>query len=76
MATDTGYQGRAPTGCWTQIILICIILGLSLLLLTAPLFPKCQEDQVLVGVGEFEDGRWSGYDCGQAVDDYTTPTRR
>lgn len=31
---------------------------------------RCQEDQVLVGGGDFEDGRWDYYECGPAVDDY------
>lgn len=25
--------------------------------------PKCQEDEVLMGVGEFDDGRWDRYIC-------------
>jgi hypothetical protein len=32
--------------------------------------PQCAEDQVLVGTGDFEDGRWQAYWCGPAVDDY------
>lgn len=32
--------------------------------------PECQEDSVLIGVGDFERGRWSDYECGPAVDDY------
>ena len=34
--------------------------------------PQCQEDVVLVGVGDFEHGRWTSYECGPAVDDYIT----
>jgi hypothetical protein len=30
----------------------------------------CQEDQVLVGTGDFEGGYWEAYVCGPAVDDY------
>ena len=33
-------------------------------------FPKCQEDVVFLGTGQFEAGRWTGYACGPAVDDY------
>ena len=32
--------------------------------------PQCHEDVVLVGVGQFENGRWDSYICGPAVDDY------
>ena len=34
--------------------------------------PQCHEDVVLVGVGDFENGRWSSYACGPAVDDFVT----
>lgn len=30
----------------------------------------CAEDVVLIGVGDFENGRWSHYQCGPALDDY------
>ena len=50
-------------------------LTLALLALTAsavpapdPL-PRCPEDVVLVGTGDFHHGRWSAYQCGPAVDD-------
>ena len=33
-----------------------------------PSIPKCEEDQVLVGTGSFEYGRWTGYECGPALD--------
>lgn len=32
--------------------------------------PRCTEDAVLVGTGSFDNGRWSAYVCGPAVDDY------
>jgi hypothetical protein len=32
--------------------------------------PRCQEDAVLIGRGDFDDGRWSAYECGPAVDDF------
>ena len=35
-----------------------------------PNLPRCTEDAVLVGIGDFEDGRWTAYACGPAVDDY------
>lgn len=30
--------------------------------------PRCEEDAVLIGIGAFQDGRWSAYRCGPAVD--------
>jgi len=35
-----------------------------------PALPRCAEDVVLVGVGEFEGGQWTAYECGPAVDDF------
>jgi len=32
--------------------------------------PRCQEDAVLVGEGDFNKGRWTGYVCGPALDDF------
>lgn len=32
--------------------------------------PRCAEDEVLVGVGEYEGGRWQTYQCGPSWDDY------
>lgn len=28
-----------------------------------PTVPSCQEDEVVVGVGDFDNGYWSGYEC-------------
>jgi hypothetical protein len=36
--------------------------------------PMCPEDSVLVGVGQFEHGRWDAYTCGPARDDYASPS--
>ena len=32
--------------------------------------PHCNEDVTLIGIGQFDSGRWSQYECGPAVDDY------
>lgn len=32
--------------------------------------PECPEDSLLVGIGDFEAGRWEAYECGPARDDY------
>ncbi len=56
---------------------LVILLALSYLILASLLIslrrnpiPQCHEDVVLVGVGDFENGRWDSYICGPAVDDY------
>ena len=36
---------------------------------THRIVPACQEDSVLIGAGQFENGRWDYYECGPAVDD-------
>ena len=33
---------------------------------------RCQEDVVLVGQGQFQDGKWDYYVCGPNLDDYVT----
>ena len=35
-----------------------------------PTVPQCQEDQVIVGQGQFNDGYWDYYTCGPALDDF------
>jgi len=37
--------------------------------------PVCNEDSVLLGVGEFSYGRWEFFECGPTVDDiiYLSP---
>ena len=42
----------------------------SLMLTREDIIPKCPEDAVLIGTGNFEDGRWDRYTCGPAVDDF------
>lgn len=49
--------------------LVTFILIVSLAVQYRPV-PECEEDQVLVGAGSFDHGRWSGYVCGPAADDY------
>lgn len=49
------------------IAVICFMIGV---LLAFRIVPRCQEDVVLVGTGDFERGRWTSYACGPAVDDY------
>ena len=56
-----------------------VVLGLVLVVSTATLgiawsrmVPACAEDVVLVGVGDFDRGRWSRYECGPALDSFTS----
>lgn len=32
--------------------------------------PQCPEDEAIRGTGEFDNGRWSSYECGPAWDDF------
>jgi hypothetical protein len=56
-------------------LISAIFLAISLLAIFSPPqppeVPRCPEDSVIVGFGEFEDGLWDYYGCGPAVDDYT-----
>ncbi|MCK5127379.1 MAG: hypothetical protein KAR42_14080 [candidate division Zixibacteria bacterium] len=59
-----------------KLYLIALILAVALTLLTGALetglraVPRCPEDAVLVGAGQFESGYWDSYECGPAYDDY------
>lgn len=57
-----------------HLITVLVLLFLVLYVIPALIYtlPQCAEDVVLVGVGDFENGRWSSYVCGPAVDDYVT----
>ena len=35
-----------------------------------PPVARCAEDAVLVGTGEYENGWWTEYECGPALDDF------
>lgn len=48
--------------------LAVVILAVALSM--QPEVPMCQEDQVLIGIGNFDHGRWEAYMCGPAVDDF------
>jgi len=55
------------------VLLIALLFMAAAFLLTLdapPAIPTCEEDVVLVGVGNFEDGRYDAYICGPAMDDY------
>ena len=55
------------------LILVLVVLGFVAFDLTPiRMTPSCWEDSVLVGVGDFENGRWTEYRCGPALDDFVT----
>lgn len=52
------------------ILAFTAILATALLINEEMKFPKCSEDVVIIGGGDFVDGRWTYYSCGPARDDY------
>ncbi len=53
-----------------SVIVTLFVFGAFTLIDNLVSVPQCHEDVVLVGVGDFENGRWDSYICGPAVDDY------
>ena len=56
-------------------LILCVVLVFLLGLVAFDLTPirmtpSCWEDSVLVGVGDFENGRWTEYRCGPSLDDF------
>ena len=53
-------------------LLVTLLLTFAITIIgpTINQMPQCQEDVVLIGQGDFENGRWDYYVCGPAVDDY------
>lgn len=63
----------------TRTLVLAFVLGIAVWAvgvagvmgaLSVPIVPRCEEDAVLIGVGDFDNGRWSAHECGPAVDDY------
>ena len=44
------------------LIVACILL-LAVIAGTPQSIPPCEEDQAVVGSGQFEDGYWTRYEC-------------
>jgi len=62
-----------PTRFLATLVLVWILAAaaLGVLLENANArIPRCEEDQVIVGTGDFAAGQWTSYVCGPAVDDY------
>lgn len=49
---------------------LALLFALGFMAGQADAIPTCPEDAVLVGVGDFESGRWDRYTCGPARDDF------
>ena len=58
-------------GVLITVAVALILLGANAIIEeVGTVMPRCPEDSVLVGVGQFERGYWDSYECGPAVDDY------
>ena len=57
---------RAEVTLVVMAVALCVVAWL----VVSTSLPRCEEDQVLVGRGDFENGRWSAYECGPALDDF------
>lgn len=51
------------------LVALAFALGIMVGRAEEPIVPACAEDVVLVGIGDFADGRWDAYVCGPARDD-------
>ena len=66
----------ARVTAYTALVVLCVVglIGAASLVIdvmvTGMSMPQCQEDQVLLGTGDFNEGRWSSYECGPAADDF------
>lgn len=56
--------------CGVVWIVLVLALIAALVLTEAPALPRCEEDAVIVGAGDFTAGLWSEYVCGPALDDF------
>ena len=53
------------------IVAVAVTVGMSIVKYEP--YPTCAEDVVLVGKGNFIQGRWTYYVCGPALDDWGCP---
>jgi hypothetical protein len=68
-------QLRTKQIIWITIVAIVILCGFAGLLnlySTSTIMPRCSEDVVVIGQGDYNDGLWTSYTCGPAVDDYVS----
>ena len=52
------------------IVVLAILVGYLYAAKCGNTIPRCAEDVVLVGIGQFDNGRWTNYVCGPALDDF------
>lgn len=50
---------------WRAIAVVaaCLLVMTLFAYLSAPRAPRCEEDQVVVGAGDFQNGYWDRYEC-------------
>ena len=53
-----------------MLLALTALLLLSWLYVTVPRLADCEEDQVLIGAGDFDGHHWDRYLCGPALDDF------
>jgi hypothetical protein len=58
---------RATFALFVGTVIVAATVAIASL---SPVIPRCREDEVLVGAGDFDAGRYSAYVCGPAVDDF------
>lgn len=54
------------TGCLIALFLVTVLTGL----LGSPTVPHCPEDATIIGFGDYDNGHWTHYGCGPALDDF------
>ncbi len=65
-----GYS-LSITGALMALVFALVFLGAcTITIQPAPQIAQCPEDSVLVGLGDFDHGRYERYVCGPAMDDY------
>ncbi len=52
------------------IIILAILVGYLYVTRCGDPIPRCAEDVVVLGVGQFDNGLWTHYVCGPALDDF------
>jgi len=58
---------------WILLLLVLLLVAVGAMYVpTLRSVPTCAEDVVLIGAGEFHNGRWEYYVCGPAVDNFVT----
>lgn len=71
METTEGTQRtKSVLVYWAFLSVMFLIFSLFTMSINNEM-PRCPEDAVLIGAGNFEDGRWDYLLCGPPKDNYT-----